>query len=193
MGFREKASQELKAVALATFYFATWLCVLILLKELVLAEYQIQFHGLSAAVIGALILAKVVLVLEHVPLGPWLRRRPAILDVLARTGLYAVGVLVVLLLEKAFDARHEYGGFGASLGQVFAHRDMPHVWANVICVAGALFWYNVFSVVRRHLGEQALIRMVLEPSPEESGKKSRDLNSRKGAKGTKGRTEREAR
>jgi hypothetical protein len=120
-------------------------------------------------VIGALILAKVVLVMEHVPLGSWLHRRPAILDVLTRTVLYALGVLAALILEKAFDARHEYGGFGAALSQVFTHRDMPHVWANVICVTGALFWYNAFSLVRRHLGGQALIRLALEPPPGEPG------------------------
>lgn len=168
MDLGDKVKHELKAVTLATLYFATWLFVLILLKELVLAEYQIKFRGFSVAVIGALILAKVVLVMEHVPLGSWLHRRPAIFDVLARTVLYALGVLVVLILEKAFDVRHEYGGFGAALSQVFAHRDMPHVWANVICVTGAVFWYNAFSVVRHHVGEKALIRMALEPPPGES-------------------------
>lgn len=184
MGFGEKVKREAIAVALATLYFAAWLCVLILLKKLILAEYQVQFYGLSTALIGALILAKVVLVMEHVPLGSWLRRRAAILDVLARTMLYGFSVLIVLVLEKAFDARHEYGGFGAALGQVFQHRDMPHVWANVICVTGALFWYNAFFVVRRHVGEHALIRMALEPSPAESGTKPGDPNPRGGAKGS---------
>lgn len=169
MSFGDKVKHELKAVALTTLYFATWLGVLLILKGLVLAEYQIEYRGFSMALIGALVIAKVVLVMEHVPLGSWLRRRPAVLDVILRTALYASGVFVVLVLEKAIEARHEYGGFGPALAQVFQHRDMPHVWANTICVAGGLLWFNAFSVVQRHLGERVLVRLFLAPPPAESG------------------------
>ena len=182
MSVQQRAKEELKAVALTTLYFATWLGVLLILKGLVLAEYQIEFGGLSIALIGALVIAKVVLVMEHVPLGSWLRRQRAVLDVILRTALYAFGVFVVLLLEKAFEARHEYGGFGPALAQVLQHRDMPHVWANTICVAGSLLWFNVFSIVRRHLGERVLVRLFLARPPEDSGMKPRELNARKGAK-----------
>ena len=153
---------------LATLYFAVWIGVLVLLKKLILAEYQIEFHGLSMVLIGALILAKVVLILEHVPLGAWMRRQPAFVDVILRTVLYALGVTVVLLLEKAFDGRHEYGGFSRSLMAVFQHADVYHVWANTICVSGALLVYNMLSVVRKHLGEGGLMKLLLSPLPKES-------------------------
>ena len=99
-----KLRNEIKAVALAGLYFGTWIGVLIILKELVLAEYQIEFRAWSLVLIGTLVLAKVVLVLEHVPLGAWIRTRPALVDVILRTALYALGVFVVLVLEKAFEA-----------------------------------------------------------------------------------------
>jgi hypothetical protein len=120
-------------------------------------------------IVGALVLAKVVLVLEHVPLGAWTRTRSALLDVVLRTALYAVGVLVVLLLEKAFEGRHEHGGFGPSLIAVFQHAEVHHVWVNTICLTGALLGYNALSVVRRHLGQGGLLRLFLSPLPEEPG------------------------
>lgn len=156
---------------LATLYFAIWIGVLVLLKMLILAEYHIEFHGLSMALIGVLVLAKVVLVLEHVPLGSWIRKQPAFVDVIVRTVLYALGVLIVLLLEKAFDGRHEYGGFGPSLLAVFQHADVYHVWVNTICVSGALLVYNILSVIRRHLGKGGLMRLFLSPLPEGPGAK----------------------
>ena len=168
MSLRQKLRNEIRAVALATLYFATWIGVLVVLKELALAEYGIEFHGLSLALVGALVLAKVVLVLEHVTLGAWIRTRPAWVDVILRTALYALGVLVVLLLEKAFEGRHEHGGFGPSLIAVFQHAEVHHVWVNTICLSGALLGYNALSVVRRHLGEGGLIRLFLSPLPEES-------------------------
>ena len=168
MSFQQKLKEEIRALTLAGIYFATWIGVLMVLKNLVLAEYRIESHGLSIVLIGTLVLAKVVLVLEHVPLGAWTRTRPVLLDVVLRTALYAVGVFVVLLLEKALEGRHEHGGFGPSLIAVFQHAEVPHVWVNTICMTGALLGYNALTVVRRHLGEGALIRLFLSPLPEQA-------------------------
>jgi hypothetical protein len=168
MSFGRKLRNEIKTVLLAALYFAVWIGVLVTLKHLLLAEYKIQFNGLSMALVGALVLAKVVLMLEHVPLGAWTRRQPALIDVILRTALFGVGVLVALLLEKGFHERHEYGGFGPSLIALFRHAEVHHVWVNVICLSGALLGYNVLSVVRRHLGEGGLLRLFLSPLPEHS-------------------------
>ena len=165
MGLLEKFKHEMKAVGLAALYFACWIAALIVLKQLILAEYHIEFHGMSKALVGALVLSKVVLVLEHIPLGAWVRARPAWVDIMLRTALYAFGVLVVLLLEKAFEGRHEYGGFGPSLIAVFQHVDIYHVWTNVICLSGALLVYNALSVLRMNLGERGLLRLFLTPVP----------------------------
>jgi hypothetical protein len=164
---KEKLKQEIRAMVLAVLYFGTWIGVLMVIKKLVLAEYKIEFNGLSLALFGTLVLAKVVLVLEHVPLGTLVRGRPAWVNVLARTVLYALGVFIVLLIEKAFEVRHEHGGFGTSLFSVFHHTDNNRVWANTICLSGALLGYNALSVVRRHLGKGGLLRLFLTPLPEE--------------------------
>jgi hypothetical protein len=171
MSLWKKLTKEIKAVALATLYFATWIGVLMVLKVLVLEEYRIEFHAWSQVLVGALVLAKVVLVLEHAPLGAWIRTRPAWVDVIMRTVLYGLGVVIVLLLEKAFESRHEHGGFLPSLVSVFQHEDIHHVWVNTICLSGALLGYNALSVVRRHLGEGGLMRLFLSPLPEEPGVK----------------------
>ncbi len=169
MSLQQKLKDEIKAVAITTLYFATWLGLLVLLKKLILEEYQIEFNGLSVALVGALVLAKVVLVLEHVSLGTWVRSHTAMIDVVLRTVLYAFGVFVVLVLERAFEGRHEFGGFGSSLMAVFRDAEDHHVWANTICLTSALLGYNVLSVVRRHLGEGGLIRLFLSPLPENKG------------------------
>ncbi|MFZ0256343.1 MAG: hypothetical protein WAN46_11990 [Gammaproteobacteria bacterium] len=170
MNLSAKLRDEIRSVGLATLFFGAWFFVLLVLKWLVLAEYRIEFHGLSMALIGALIVAKVVLLLENVPLGAWIRDRPAVVDVAARTGLYGLGVLVVLLLEKAFEARHEYGGFASSLVQVIHHQDIPHVLAAAIGVTGALLVFNASFVVRRRLGKRGLLGLLLSPLPEQQGK-----------------------
>jgi hypothetical protein len=120
------------------------------------------------AVVGALVLSKVVLVLEHVSLGAWVQARPAWVGVILRTAMYTLGVAVVLALEKGFEGRHEYGGFGPALQQLFQHVDVHHVWVNTIVLSGALLGYNALSVVRCHVGKGGLVRMFLSPLPEET-------------------------
>lgn len=161
MSIQQKLKHELKAVILVTLFFAAWLGVFMALKVLILEEYEIQFGGVSKVLIGALILAKVVLILEHVSLGAWMKKQPALVEVILRTALYAFGTFVVMLLEKSFESRHEQGGFVSALMNVFQHRDIPHIWANTICVTGALLFYNLLSALNHHLGSGGLARVFL--------------------------------
>ena len=161
MGIQTKLKHELRSVILVTLFFAAWLGVFMGLKVLILEGYQIRYGSVSAVLIGALVLAKVVLILEHVPLGAWVKKQPVLVDVILRTVLYAFGTFVVMLLEKSFESRHEQGGFGPALMNVFQHRDMPHIWANTICVTGALLFYNLLSALNHHLGSGGLARVFL--------------------------------
>lgn len=163
MTVHEVVRDELKALALTTLYFAVWFGIVIVLKELLLAEYSIEVRGLSLALLGALVVVKVVLVLEHVPLGTWVKTRAALLDVTLRTLVYAIGIAVVLFLEKAFETRHEAGGFTNAVAHVFQHREIHHVWSTTIVVACALFGFNALTVLRRRLGDRELTRLFLAP------------------------------
>jgi hypothetical protein len=167
MGIKQKLKDELRALSIAMLYFGSWIAMLLMLKYLILAEYKIAFHHWSMAIVGALVLSKVVLVLENVSLGAWVRARPAWVDVVLRTALYTMGVAVVLTLEKGFEARHVYGGFGPALNHLFHQTDIHHVVANTLCLSGALLGYNILSVLQRHLGEGALIKIFLSPFHEE--------------------------
>jgi hypothetical protein len=74
--------------------------------------------------------------------------------------------VVVLVLEKGFEGRHEYGGFVQSISTIWAHEDIHHLWVNVIVITSALLIYNMISVVRSHLGDGELLRIFKIPRPE---------------------------
>jgi hypothetical protein len=161
MAFKEKLVEETRAILKTTLYFAVCFGVLMSLKRLYLEDYEIQFRGLSLALLGAVVVAKVVLVMEYVPLGTWLKSHPAILEVFLRTVLYSIGVFAVLLLERGFEARHEHGGFVPGVIWVIQHRDMHRVWADTLGVGCALFGFNALTVVQKNLGEQKLHQLFL--------------------------------
>ena len=169
MSFWQGVKREIRELAITGSYFIAWIGSLMLLKTLILAEYHVEFREWSLVLVGALVLAKVVLVLEHVPLWHWARHRPAWMEVVLRTLFYSAGVFVVLVIEKAFEGRQAHGGFGAALVAQFQSVDGPRVWANTICLAGALLGFNVLAVIQRHLGEGKLFRMFLVPLPAVEG------------------------
>jgi hypothetical protein len=168
MRIHQRLVNEIKAVVIASIYFGCWIAGLLLIKYLVLAEYQIAFTGWSMVLVGALILSKVVLVLEHVSLGAWVRSQPAWIDVLLRTILYSLGVALVLMVEKGIENRHVYGGFVQALQQLVHHENVHHVWANTVCISGALLGYNMLSVIQRKLGKGVLKRIFFSSLPQET-------------------------
>jgi len=170
--WHHKLIEEIQSVAIATLYFAICFGVLVLLKRLYLADYEIRFRGLSLALVGALITAKVVLVMKHITPAFWLRTHPALFEVVWRTLLYSLGAFVVLLLERGFEVRHEHNGFLPGVAWVFQHRDIHHIWADTIGVGCALFGFNALSVLQRHLGEGQLGRLFLSRPRENSERKS---------------------
>jgi hypothetical protein len=168
MSFSDKLKHEFKSVLVVTLYFAAWFVALMVLKKLFLEEYDIAFSGVAQAFIGAAIMAKVVLILEKVPLGSWVKQQPAWVDVLVRTLLYIAGVFLVLLAEKLFEQRHEYSSFGASVAGAFESANAATVWAKTLVVGWGLLFFNGFTVISRRLGLKTLIAAFTSPIPEES-------------------------
>ncbi|NIP31984.1 MAG: hypothetical protein GTO02_21270 [Candidatus Dadabacteria bacterium] len=162
----KKLIDEIKKLALLTAYFIVWIGVLVILKKLLLAEYNIRFEGWSMVLIGALILSKTVAVLEHVSLGAWVRSKPALVEIILRTFLYTCGVFLILILEKTVSGRHVHGGLIPSLISEFKEAEMHHVMINTICISGSLLFYNIMSVIRLHLGKGGLLRIFLSPVPK---------------------------
>jgi hypothetical protein len=171
MPVTSKLKEELLSLGLNALFFGTWFLTFLAIKNLILAEYQIGPSGLTAALVGALVLAKVVLLLERVEFGRLAANRPAWMEVAVRTALYGLGVLVILLLEKSFESRHAAGGFLNAVAGVLRHQDIPHVVANAIVGTGALLLFNAKSVVSRHLGSAGLLRLFRQPMPPTAPKR----------------------
>lgn len=152
---------EARAILLTTLYFAAWFLSMLLLKDLILAEYSIEFAGVSKALIGALICAKAVLILNRIPLTGG----PAWIDVLVATAIFALGVVAVLVLEHGIKGRNGPEGFFGAVRRAFTDAGPHHVGATTICVVGALLVYNAFAVLRSNVGLGALREMFMSPIP----------------------------
>jgi hypothetical protein len=158
----KKIIEEIKMILRTTIYFAAVFLILMIMKKLNLEDYHIEFTGLSQVLIGSLIMAKVIILMELISLGKWVQHQPPIVDVIIRTILYAAGVAIVVLLEKAFEHRHDVKGFANAILYVVHNRDFYHVWATTIGAGGAILVYNSFTVVKHKLGEKGLKKLFFD-------------------------------
>jgi len=160
----KKVIHELIVIARTATYFAIVFLFMMVMKKLYLKDYDIEFTGISQALIGALIMSKVILLLGLISLGSWVQKQPPIVDVTLRTLMYTIGVLIVVMLEKAFEARHEVSGFGDAITHVLDHRDIYHVWATTLGASASIFFFNVFSIVQRLLGKNGIYKLFFTHS-----------------------------
>ena len=151
--------KELNKIIRTALFFAIVFLLIMVMKKLDLKDYDIEFTGISQVLIGALIMSKVIILMDMIKLGPWVQHQPPVIDIILRTILYSIGVFVVVILEKGFEGRDKHGSFGNSVSYLISHRDIYHVWATMIGVSGSIFIYNCFIVIQRKLGKNGLSKL----------------------------------
>ncbi|MGR9108362.1 MAG: hypothetical protein ACU843_15690 [Gammaproteobacteria bacterium] len=156
--------REAKEVGLVFLYFFCAFGVLLALKKLFLADYRIEVQALSTAFIGALIVAKIVIVLDHTRTGTRFDTRlPLGLASLYKTLFYVFATALVLFLEKLFHAYRESGVLSQAIRDLWEHRDRNIIFAKVICIGLAFLGYHLYAGLDRRLGEGTLRRLVTTP------------------------------
>ena len=90
---------ELRAVIPPTLFFFTGFNLVLLTKRLMLAEYLVEYTGFLVATTGALIVGKVVLVADKMPLLRRFDCAPLAYPILFKTLVYTLLVFAARLLE----------------------------------------------------------------------------------------------
>jgi hypothetical protein len=150
-----------RVIPIAAFFFIGFMLVLLLIK-LTLAQYSIESATVSRAVLGALIAAKVVLILNRTPLARKMKNYPRILPVLWRTVFYGVCFVFLALAERAIEQRHDHGGLSGSIHYVATHTDMHRLMALSLGVALVFSVYFILSDIADYLGPGVLINLFFK-------------------------------
>jgi hypothetical protein len=150
-----------------TLYFLSCFGIILTLKKLFLADFQIKFYALSVVIVSALIAAKVVVTLDHTRAGTRFdNSRPLILAASYKTLVYGAVAFGVLLAEKLFHAYRASGSVDGALGEVWAQRDRNVILAKIICVGLTFAGYHLYTGIDRRLGEGTLRRMLIRKERE---------------------------
>lgn len=161
-----KLKHEAKEVGLVTLYFLLWFGFILTLKKLLLATYDIEFYAFSSAVVGALIVGKVIVVLDKTRAGTRFDSNHSLgAAALYKTTMYSLCTALVLVSEKMFHAYRESNTLSEALMVVWEHQDRHLILAKILCIGLAFMGYHLYAGIDRRLGEGTLKTMIFnQPS-----------------------------
>jgi hypothetical protein len=161
MGMLSVVKREVRHVGGVALYLLFCFGIFATLKKLFLATYHIEFFALVPTVIGALALAKVVVLLDMTPVATRLdTRHPIWVATLCKTLFYCAVSAPVLFAERVWHAYREAGALGEAVVEAWTHLDRNVVAARVLVVGLVFAGYHLYHGLDRRLGQDTLRRMI---------------------------------
>ena len=144
---------KLKRSLWVSLYFFLCFGIIAILKKLFLAQYNIEFYGISVVIVGALITGKVVPLLDHISLEKRFQSYPRWVNVLYKTIILSAAILTIYAIKKIFLGYLETGGVWDGVKLVYENRELYRFLATNLCIGLSVLIYNLFSEINRYLGE----------------------------------------
>ncbi len=160
-GVRSRLVRELREVGRVTLYFLVCFGLVGSLKKLLLAEYDIRFTAAGAAVIGALVVAKVVILLDHTSAGERFRGGRVLSHVVYKAIAYTLAVTLVVAAEHFHHAYRTAGSWAGGWSEFTTLGQVCHMLFTAICVFLIFCAYNLYEEVDRRLGGGGALRAFL--------------------------------
>ena len=153
--------RELLEVIPPTIFFFVAFNVITFTKELMLEQYGIEFSGFVTATVGALIVAKVVLIADRIPFINKYPDKPLIYNVVWKTVIYVLVTLVVRFLEYLMPLWWQYRNLSVAAEHLWDETIWPHFWVIQIWLICLFFVYVSFREFARAVGEERFFKMFL--------------------------------
>jgi len=160
----------LEAVPPFIYFFIAFHLVAVI-RALMQQEYGIQAGTVMNATIAALIVAKVVLLADLVPVVNRFPDKPLVYNIVWKTLIYQADAIGVAYLERLWDAWREAGSLAAANAQMVEAVIWPHFWAVQILMLVLFLQYCTLRELARALGGRQMRALFLGPL---SGVENRD-------------------
>jgi hypothetical protein len=151
------------------FFFIAFLLIAVMFKLLV-AEYAIEFSAFTKAAVAALILGKVVPLLDWAQSGYRFDGYRRIVVVTCKTFVYASVVIVLGIGERIFKAYREANSLGEAVTRLIANANVDRFLGLVLLISMVVFVYLLMQEIERAMGKGALLRLLFKrPDPIPDG------------------------
>lgn len=155
----EKTKHEIReAIPPAIFFWVTFHIVL-LDRALMLKEYGLRLASVASATVGALLVAKVVLVADMLPIINRFPEKPLVYNVVWKTAIYVAASMVVHYLEHLLPLWWRMKDLVAANEHLWREIVWPHFWAVQLWLVVLIFIYCTTRELVRVIGRDEVRKM----------------------------------
>jgi hypothetical protein len=140
-------TRELRKIASLSLFFLVGFGYILLLMKLFLEDYSITLYIFSKALIGSVVAAKSVLIMDATPIMREFRRSPRYVAVLYKTSIYTLAVFVIGFLEKLIHTYQETKEFKSAIIKIFESATFHHTLGVILCVGIVFLIYNILKEI----------------------------------------------
>lgn len=169
-----RVKDEVRKILVAAVFFSTGFCLIHLSNRLLTEGSTVELASLSYAIIGGLIVAKVLTAVDLLPFVHAFPGKPLVHNIVWKSSLYLLGGVIFLYIEPFLKNLFKGAGLFASHSRAWQELMLPRTWATVIWVAMLLTVFVTSQELTRVIGEEQLKHMFLG----HRGKRATELRSR---------------
>lgn len=132
------------------------------LKKAMLGQYSIEIYAAGTALIGSLILAKVVLIFDNLPVLKKMDSIRNIYRVFLRSLIYLLGFILFTLVEHWIGGLIDGENIGEALQQALHHLVSSDFLMSLVVVFIAFLFFNTFWTIRAKYGPKELFDLFFK-------------------------------
>ena len=164
-GWKKRALDELRKLSITVMYIWVLLCVLTLHRQIILANYHINYSAkFGFAFINAVILAKFMWLGEILHAGKKAAGKVLLHSMLLNSAIFAVILMVCHLLEEALVKVWHGQSFATSFSETVA--DPRNIFATMLLMFVVLIQFFFAKGLIEILGKDEIKRLLLKARTE---------------------------
>ena len=153
---------EFHEILPAVLFFFTALIVILAILKLFISQYSIEFYAFSKAAIGALILGKVILLMDWAESGRRASPYPRAVVVICKTVLYGSAVIALGIGERILHSYRRTGDLPDAIRRVIADANLDRFLGCVLLICLLVSAYLTMGEINRAMGKGALFRLFFK-------------------------------
>jgi hypothetical protein len=142
-----------------TIFFFISFHIVLLDRALMAREYGLKPTSMVAATVGALLVAKVVLIVDKLPIVNRFPEKPLIYNVVWKTIIYVAASLLLHYLEHLLPLWWHMGSFAAANAHLGKEIVWPHFWAVQLWLIVLIFVYCSLRELVRVIGRDRVAQV----------------------------------
>jgi len=163
------ATELFREMAPKVLFFFSAFALMFLLFKLFVAQYSIEFSAFTKAAIAALILGKVIPLLDWAESGHRFETHRRIVVIAGKTLIYALVVIVLGIGERVFEEFRKEGSLSAAITFMIGNANMQRFLGLVLLISLVIGTYLTMQEIDRAMGKGGVLRLLWERPVDRRG------------------------